>query len=456
MVWYFSTRVMGHLQSLLLALAIILAAAKAGEYFARLIKQPPVFGEILAGLILGPTVLNLLGWRIFSQAPPGLPLSTEATVSQAVFDIASLGVIFLMFLVGIETDLKSVRRVGVPALSTSVGGVAVTLALGTLTVLAFSGLGAGVHAKDAFFIAVLISATSVSIVAETLVELGRLNSKEGSTLIGAAVVDDVIGLLLFSFFVGVIASKGGTEMTVSLPALVTGGRGGVPLLAVATLILLALYVAVGIIAFPQLVKPLMRFVEDKRITGGLLVAAIGICIFFAWGAEFVVGVSGVVGAYFAGVLLGRTEFGKPVQHGLHALAYSLFIPVFFVSVGLHADAKKVFLSGGTLDVLFAIAILIVAIVGKLAGCYFGAKIAGYAKRDAYTVAVGMITRGEVVLIVSTLALSSALIAERTFSVIVLVVLVTTLVTPVWLKAALARRRHDGTGKRRPEPEPTTP
>lgn len=442
---------MSHFASLLLVLAVILAAAKAGEYVARLVKQPPVVGEILAGLILGPTALNLFAWRIFSQTPSGIVSLPESSVAATVFDVASLGVIFLMFLVGLETDLKSVRKVGVPALSTSVGGVTLTLILGTLTVLAFAALGAGIQAKDAFFIAVLISATSVSVIAETLVELGKLNTKEGATLVGAAVVDDVIGLLLFSLFVGVIASKGGTEVTLTLPTLVTGGRGGAALLAVVTLILIALYVAAGIVAFRQLVKPLMRFVEEKKMTGGLLIAAVGICLIYAWGAEFVVGISGIIGAYFAGVLLGRTEFGKSVQHRLHALAYSLFIPVFFVSVGLHADAKGVFTSGSARDIGFAAAILAVAFIGKLGGCFIGAKVAGYTRREAFAVGIGMITRGEVVLIVSTLALTAGLLTERTFSVIVLMALVTTLVTPVWLKAALARRKH----QERPEREPAT-
>ena len=389
------------IMQLLLVLGLLIAAAKLAGVGASKLGQPAVLGELLAGVLLGPTALNLLG----------LPFVTDTHLGETVLHLAELGVVLLMFLAGLEVDLEQLRRVGRVAVASGTLGVVAPVLLGAAAALLFAhGLG------TALFIGVILSATSVSISAQTLLELGRLRSREGIAMLGAAVVDDVLVILLLSVFVAV--SKG------------AGGVGAVAVIALRLLVFVAVAVPLGIWLLPRLA----RWVARLPISAGLLAFAVVTTLLYAWAAEYLGGVALITGAFLAGLLLGRTEFRHQLEEGFHTLAYAFFVPLFFVSIGLQANAREL----GRGDLVFALVVSAVAIVSKLVGSGLGARLAGFANGPSLRLGLGMISRGEVGLIVASVGIAEGLIGASLFAVMVIMVLVTTLVTPPLLRAAFAR------------------
>ena len=389
------------IMQLLLVLGLLIAAAKLAGVGASKLGQPAVLGELLAGVLLGPTALNLLG----------LPFVTDTHLRETVLHLAELGVVLLMFLAGLEVDLEQLRRVGRVAAASGTLGVVAPVLLGAAAALLFAhDLG------TALFIGVILSATSVSISAQTLLELGRLRSREGVAMLGAAVVDDVLVILLLSVFVAV--SKG------------AGGVGAVAVIALRLLVFVAVAVPLGIWLLPRLA----RWVARLPISAGLLAFAVVTTLLYAWAAEYLGGVALITGAFLAGLLLGRTEFRHQLEEGFHTLAYAFFVPLFFVSIGLQANAREL----GRGDLVFALVVSGVAIVSKLLGSGLGARLAGFANGPSLRLGLGMISRGEVGLIVASVGIAEGLIGASLFAVMVIMVLVTTLVTPPLLRAAFAR------------------
>ncbi len=402
---------MPHSLQLLLLLGLIVAAAKLAGAAANRIGQPAVFGEILIGLLLGPTALNILGWPIFVDAG-GHDAATHPALGAVVRDLADLGVILLMFVAGLETDLDEMRRVGRVAFWSAAGGVVLPLVGGAVTAVAF-GLPLF---WEGIFIGTILTATSVSISAQTLIELGALKSKEGSTILGAAVIDDVMGIVVLSLVIAFARASGGIDVA-SL---------GLILLRIIAFFVLAVVLA-------RFFEPLASWAEGLRVSQGVLGIVLVVAFLYAWGAEYIGAVAAITGSYVAGVFFARTRFKEQIDAGIHPLTYSMFVPVFFISIGLRANARDL----GT-AAMFTLVLLVVAVVTKAVGCGVLARWSGFNSRESLRVAVGMISRGEVGLIVAGYGLSSGLIGQDVFSASVIMVLVTTMITPPLLRLAFPR------------------
>ena len=404
---------MTHVLQLLLLLALVIAAAKMAGALASRIGQPAVFGEIVIGLILGPTVLNVLGWSIFTGAA-GPETHGNADLGSIVRDLAEIGVILLMFVAGLETDVPEMRRVGKVAFWSAFGGVVLPLVGGALTASAF---GFPLY-WEGIFIGTILTATSVSISAQTLLELGALRSREGATILGAAVIDDVMGIILLSLVVAFAkASTSGVDLA---------HVGGVALRIV-------VFFVVAVFA-GRWMPAMLGWAGRLPVSQAVLATAVVIALLYAWAAEYVGAVAAITGAYAAGVLIAQTEFKKEIDAGIHPLAYSLFVPVFFISIGLQANGRAL----GD-QVAFTIALVLVAIVAKALGCGLFARVSGFTNQQAIRVGAGMISRGEVGLIVAGYGLSNGLIGTQVFSASVIMVLATTMVTPPLLRLVFPAR-----------------
>ena len=446
------------LQFLLILVIIVLVAKYAGSLSARW-GQPAVFGTILAGLILGPTFLNILGWPIFLSPEPQLGASVLEQVEHMppVFEpiklMAELGVILLMFLAGLETDLRQMMRVGRVAFWGAVGGVVGPLVIGSGTAYLFMRWGLPFTTYEAIFIGTILTATSVSISAQTLMELKAIRSKEGVTILGAAVIDDVLGIILLSFVIafkptgGILAAKTHLldwvmELLREFPAVAAHpGPWRIGVLVA----LMFLFIAIAILLWRLVLIPFMRHLSRQPVAEGLLAAALIAGVFYAWMAEFIGNLAAITGSYFVGVLIAQSDLREQVTAKVHTLTYGMFVSIFFVSIGLEANARGIFapllhLRSMTriewLMLSFALLIVLVAVLTKVGGCLLGAKAAGFSWLESYRVGVGMISRGEVGLIVAAVGFSAGVIGVEVFSMMILMVLVTTLVTPIWLRAVI--------------------
>jgi Kef-type K+ transport system membrane component KefB len=401
---------MSHLLQLLLLVGVIIAAAKLAGAASNRIGQPAVFGELLAGLLLGPTVLGVLGWPIFLGG--GAARDGAATLLPVVRDVADIGVILLMFVAGLETDLAEMRRVGHVAFWAAAGGVVLPLAGGTAVAAAF---GLPVF-WEGIFIGTILTATSVSISAQTLMEIGALRSREGTVILGAAVIDDVMGIVVLSFVVAFARTDG--SVNAASVALVFGR--------------MAAYFGIAALAGAGF-EWVARRAQSLGVSQGLLSMVLVVVFVYAWAAEYVGGIAAITGAYLAGVFFARTSFKARIDAGIHPLTYSMLVPVFFVGIGLQADARQL---GGRIG--FTLALVAVAIVTKAVGCGAAAGLLGFGRGEAVRVGVGMISRGEVGLIVASYGLAHGIIGLNVFSASVIMVLVTTMVTPPLLRLTFPR------------------
>ena len=382
---------------LLLVLTIIITAAKTGGWLSQKLRQPAVLGELLIGLLLGPSVLDLLHAQAFSD--PNLP--------ETVQHLAELGVICLMFVAGLEIDLGEMRRAGRVSMAAGSVGVMVPLILGAIAAVPFGYTG-----LNALFIGIIFAATSVSISAQTLIELGVLRSREGMALLGAAVIDDVLVILLLSIFTALMGGNGGGEVVAALVKMV---------------LYLTATVLIGLFILPRIAG----WVHRQPISEGLIALVLVAAMSFAWSAEVIGGLAAITGAFIAGVGLARSPLRDEIERGMHTLTYALLVPIFFVSIGLQANARLITAK----DLPFAVITIVVAIAGKIIGAGLGARWGGFTVRESLRVGAGMVSRGEVGLIVAGVGIRTGLIAQDTFAIVVIVVLITTLVTPLLLRWA---------------------
>jgi Na+:H+ antiporter len=406
--------------SVVLALAAILAAAKLGGDLAVRIGQPAVLGELVMGVVLGN--LSLAGATWFE------PMAEDPTIAI----LAELGVLILLFQVGLEATVRDMLKVGVPSLLVAVLGVVTPFALGWGTgALVLPEEGPYVHA----FLGATLTATSVGITARVLQDLGKSQSREARVILGAAVIDDVLGLIILAVVAGVIqAADTGGSLSMGATGLV---------LAKATAFLVAALV-LGVAFSPKL----FRVASRLRGRGVLLATALVFCFVFAYFSS-VVGLAPIVGAYAAGLILEDVhyrEFAQRGERGLEALiepVASILVPVFFVLMGMRVELAAV----ARPEVLgFAALLTVAAIVGKQA-CSLGAIGGGL---DRFSIGIGMIPRGEVGLIFASIGMSLTIggepvVSEALYSAIVIMVIVTTMATPPALKWSLARgeRRRPG-------------
>ena len=404
---------MTHFLQLLLLLALVIVAAKVAGALANRVGQPAVFGEILVGLVLGPTVLNVLGWPLFAS-PAEASLGESAALRPVLRDLADIGVVLLMFVAGLETDVAELRRVGKVAFWSAFGGVVLPMIGGAMVAVAF---GFPLY-WEGIFIGAILTATSVSISAQTLIELGALRSREGATILGAAVIDDLMGIIVLSLVV----------------AFARASAGGVDVVQIGLVALrIVAFFLVAVIAGRWLV-PVFRWASSLGVSQSVLAAAIVVTFLYSWAAEYLGAVAAITGAYTAGVLIGQTEFKKPLDAGIHPLTYSMFVPVFFIGIGLQANGREL---GDR--AAFTIVLVLVAIVTKAIGCGLFARLFGFTTKESIRVGAGMISRGEVGLIVAGYRRANGLIGRDVFLGSVIMVLGTTMVTPPLLRLLFPQR-----------------
>ncbi len=395
---------MSHVTQLLLLLALLVTGTKAVGALSLRLGQPAVFGEILGGLLLGPTAVDILNWPIFP----------DRDLHLVIKDIAEVGVILLMFLAGLETDLEGMRRVGVAAFNGAVGGVLLPFVGGWLLAAAF-----GFPKWESIFIGTVLTATSVSISAQTLLELGKLRTKEGAAILGAAVIDDVLGILVLSLVVALS------------PRSAASGGGAIAILFLLAKMAAFFAVAALLGGFLGRVIRVARGLHEHQV---LLTVALVTMLLYAWAAQALGGVAAITGAYMAGVFLGRTEYREVIEDKLKVFSFALFVPIFLGSIGLESNAREV-----TGSLPFTVLLVAVAVVAKLGGVAVGALASRFAPIEAVRFGIGMISRGEVALIMSTIGLDTGVIDEAIFSSLVLMTLATTLVTPPLLRYAFRHR-----------------
>ncbi|KAA3662210.1 MAG: cation:proton antiporter [Chloroflexi bacterium] len=389
--------------NLILALSIVIFVAKASGYLSTRLGQPAVLGELLAGLILGPTVLDMLHvWPVFSH---------DELLPEVLTMMGELGVIFLMMLAGLELHLSELLSSGKVASLSGVLGVVVPLLLGWGTAALF-----GVSTSEAIFIGLALSATSVSISAQTLMELGVLRSRVGLGMLGAAVFDDVLVILMLSIATITFGTGGGTV-------------GGILL----TVLFMIIYLIVASVFGIRLLPRLLSYVDRLPISQGTLAFTLVTLLLYSWAAEVLGGMASITGAFLVGLFLGRTPYKTKIERGVAALAYGFFVPIFFVNIGLEVDLLAV--SGSA--IWFALLLVIVAVISKIVGSGVGAIMGGFTMRESIQLGIGMVSRGEVGLIVASFALAEGLLSLANFAIVVFMVIVATLVTPPLLRLSFA-------------------
>lgn len=372
------------LEFILYLVIIIFSTKLAGDLSVRL-GQPSVLGKLIVGIILGPAVL---GW---------------IDSNEFIHYVSEIGVLLLMFIAGLETDLEQLKKNWKSSFAVAVGGIILPF-LGGYGVAELFGFGT----SYALFMGVVFSATSVSITVQVLKDMNRLNSREGTTILGAAVVDDVLVVILLA----VMMSFLGTGEEVSLGLLI--GK---------KLIFFVVVLVAGWLVVPKMLKLLSRL----KVTEPIISLALIICFGFAYFADLM-GMAGIIGAFAAGIAVSQTPFRHTVETKIEPIAYSIFVPVFFVSIGLNVS-----LEGVGQQIGFVVILTITAILTKLLGGALGARLTGFNKRTSMAIGAGMVSRGEVALIIASTGLQAGLLLPQYFTSVIIMVIFTTLVAPPLLK-----------------------
>ncbi|MDH6366534.1 MULTISPECIES: cation:proton antiporter [unclassified Breznakia] len=373
----------------LLDLAAILISTKILGLFTKKVAMPQVVGALLSGLILGPMGLNFLQETDF------------------IIQVSEVGVIILMFSAGLESDVKELKKSGKASFLVACLGVIVPLA-GGFALAHFYPIGTTDLLKN-IFIGVILTATSVSITVETLKELGKLTSRSGNIILGAALIDDILGIIALTVIIGL--SKGNVD------------------------ILTVLLKIVGFFAISMVLGYFIHKYFDKWMRSASFdlrrfpLIAFAFCLFWSYVAEEVFGVADITGAFVAGLMIAKTYRCSYVTHRVETLGYLFFAPCFFASIGL----KVILPEMGANIIIFSILLCIIAVLTKIVGCALGAKLCNLPNRTCLRVGVGMICRGEVALIVASKGLAAGLISETMFAPVIIMVIVTTIVTPILLK-----------------------
>lgn len=379
------------------SLCIIIVAAKLCGILARKLKAPQVVGEIIAGVILGPSVLGIVQQSDF--------------LSQ----LAEIGVVLLMFSAGLQTNLQDLVKTGLKAFLIACSGVLVPLVGGTLLYFAFYGASpwGSPDFYKAVFIGVIMTATSVSITVQTLKELGKISTEAGTTVLSAAIIDDVIGIIVLTFVIGV-----------------NGGESKPLGVVIKTVLFFAFSFVFGYIIYK-----VFRF-SDKMWphTRRIPIMGLAICLGMAYVAERFFGIADITGAYVAGIILCSVHDSDYIAEKMDISSYMLFGPVFFASIGLKTDLDKV---SGEL-IFFILGFVAVALTAKIIGCGVMSKLCGFNKSDSLKIGVGMMTRGEVALIVAQKGLSSGIISSAYFAPVIVLILTSSIITPIALKMLYAR------------------
>lgn len=379
-------------------LSVILLMTQIMGKLSRRFNMPAVVGALIAGILLGPSVFN---WVPLNGVSGGF-------VTMA----AEIGVVLLMFTAGLETNINDLKSNLLPSAAVAVLGILFPLAGGFLsyTVYFQAGMGDYETVLTAMFMGVVLIATSVSITVEVLRELGKLSGKVGTIILGAAVIDDILGVIALS--------------------VITSLRE--PSAKVSSVLFNILWFFCSVVFLWWIVATLKKRGRLKAENQSAVIFALVVCFLMAWIAESVHQVADVTGAYFAGLMLSQLSNAHYIEKQSKIPLELFFSPIFFASVGLKVSL-------GNMDStlwIFAILLMLVAVLTKILGCGLGAKLAKCSWKDSLRIGIGMMARGEVALIMAQKGLDTGLLPEHLFSLVVLVVLVTTLAAPVMLSVAM--------------------
>ncbi|HFJ9440122.1 TPA: cation:proton antiporter [Bacillus albus] len=365
-------------------IALILLSTKfAGDLSVRL-GQPSVLGKLIVGIVIGPAVL---GW---------------IENSELLTQLSNVGVILLMFMAGLETDLEELNANRNSSLAVALGGIVLPFVGGYV-----SGLVMGMEQGNAVFLGLLLCATSVSISVQTLRDLGKMKTRESTTMLGAAVFDDILVVILLAFAMSFLGTDDVNLTMVILKKVV----------------FFASIILIGWKGVPAI----MRWLSPLRVSESIVSAALIICFSFAYFGELL-GIAGIIGAFAAGIAISQTNYKHEVEKKVEPIAYAMFVPVFFVSIGMNIT-----FDGIGDQIWFILALTIIAVLTKLIGCGLGARMTGFDAKSSAIIGSGMVSRGEVALIIAGTGLSSGLLAQDYFTAIVIVVILTTMITPPMLK-----------------------
>lgn len=373
----------------LLDVAMIIVATKLFGLLTRRIEMPQVVGALLAGLILGPACLDLLHETDF------------------LTQVSEIGVIILMYSAGLETDISELKKSGKASFVIAVLGVIIPL-LGGYAVGYFFNSDPSALMEN-IFIGVILTATSVSITVETLKEMGKLSTTSGNAILGAALIDDVLGIIALT----IATSMASDDVNIALVLFKIAAFFG-------------LSVILGIVLHNVVEKWTGKYDKDLR---RFPILAFAFCLGYAFIAEEYFGVADITGAFIAGLIIANTSHSGYIAHRTESLGYMFFTPVFFASIGLKAIIPEL----TPYVISFGCVITIVAILSKVIGCGIGAKVCGMPNKTSLRVGVGMISRGEVALIIASKGISMGILSNAVFTPIIIMVIITTIITPILLK-----------------------
>lgn len=385
-------------------IALILMSTKLLGLLTKQIKLPQVVGALLAGLLLGPACLNILHETDF------------------IIQLAELGVIVLMFTTGLETDINELKKSGKASLIIAILGMIIPLAGGFILASIFNKGGISDASALPFlqniFIGIILTATSVSITVETLKELGKLSTRAGNAILGAAIIDDILGVIALT----VVTSA--TDPNVSIAVV---------------LIKIVLFFIVGGLAgflFSKFMETSMR--RSKMDLRRFVILSFVFCLILSYCAEHFFGVADITGAFMAGLFLSNAPRKHYIMNRFETTAYMLLSPIFFASIGI----KVVIPEMTPALITFSIALVIIAILTKVLGCALGAKMCKYSTTEAIQIGTGMVSRGEVALIVASKGASLGLMGSIFFGPIVIMVVITTVITPILLKIVFSNKEQE--------------
>ena len=381
-------------------IALIIIFAKFFGLVARKLKAPQVVGEIIAGLIIGP---SLLGW---------------VTKTDFISGVAEIGVILLMFSAGLETNITQLKKTGLKATLIACSGVFVPLAFGTLLTMCFYGFEK--FGTDGFFralfIGTILTATSVSITVQVLKELGKLTDEVGTTIVSAAIIDDVIGIIVLT----VVLSFKDPNSNIGDVVLRTVG-------------FIVLSFIAGFVLYKVMCWVDNRYPHTQRIP----IIGLALALALAYTADKFFGIADITGAFVAGVILSSLKDSAYIDRKMDVNSYMIFGPVFFVSIGLTTDIKEIDVA----ILLFSVFFVLVGLLSKVIGCGIMARLCGFKGKDKFRIGVGMMTRGEVALIVANKGLDAGMVEAKYFTCVILLIIASSILTPILLKILYSDKKQ---------------
>lgn len=380
-------------------LCLLLILTTFAGHFSNRLGIPAVIGQILVGVVVGPALFNWI--------QPNQLLNT----------FSDIGVIMLMFIGGLESNLTLLRRFFKPAIIVACCGViAPVVLMGGAAILFHFGT------FEAIYIGVIFSATSVSLSVAVLRDYQALDTAEGATILGAAVADDIIGVILLSIMISFMGAQG------------LSSHGHQPNLGWILLEQLAFFGGTYFVV--RWIAPYLMSISEKLVmNSSVTIMSMVICLGMAWLAD-AVGLSGAVGAFFAGIAVAHTPYREVIEAHMEPIGYATFVPLFFVGIGLSMSFKYL---GQSLWLIVVMTVL--ACLSKLLGCGLGAKLTGFDLKSSYVIGSGMISRGEMGMITVQIGLQSGLLSAATYSKMVLVIILATMIAPFVLKQALVSKQH---------------